>query len=57
MQLPERRKVEDLAKLEALRSAAANGIDDIEAGRFQVFETAEDLREHLNALVRRSLRG
>jgi hypothetical protein len=34
LRLLEKRKAEDAVRLEALRSAGAMGIEDIEAGRF-----------------------
>ncbi len=45
------REVEDEARLSALREAAEVGIADIEAGRFRVFETADELREYLSAIA------
>ena len=45
------RKAEDETRLGAMREAAEVGIADIEAGRFRVFGSAEELQEHLSALV------
>ena len=45
------RKAEDETRLGAMQEAAEVGIADIEAGRFRVFGSAEELQEHLSALV------
>jgi hypothetical protein len=39
------------AKLAALRAAVKVGDDDIKAGRYQTFESAESLRRYLQDLV------
>lgn len=54
LRLVAQREAEDEAKLVALRAAAQLGIDDIEAGRFTSFDTAEALGEHLSALAERA---
>jgi antitoxin ParD1/3/4 len=36
-----KRKAEDAVRFEALRSAVAMGIEDIEAGRFKTFDSSE----------------
>lgn len=51
LRLVESREAEEAAKLTALRDAIQIGIDDIEAGRFASFETAEDLDRHLSGLA------
>ncbi|MDP3873350.1 MAG: type II toxin-antitoxin system ParD family antitoxin [Methyloversatilis sp.] len=51
LRLIERRESEDAMRLAALRDAAALGTADIEAGRFQCFDSAGDLGEHLAALT------
>jgi hypothetical protein len=40
-------KLTDDAKLQALLAAAQIGIDDIEAGRFEVFNTPEELEARI----------
>lgn len=51
LRLVELREAEEAAKLEALRNAIQVGIDDIEAGRFVTFDTAEALDHHLSTLA------
>ena len=50
LRLIESRDVEAAQRLEVLRDAVAVGIADIEAGRFQSFDTPEALRAHFTAL-------
>jgi len=50
------RNAEHKAKLEALREAVQVGIDDIEAGRYQTFRTAEDLDRHLKSIAREAIK-
>jgi antitoxin ParD1/3/4 len=57
LRLVEQRDAEEKAKLEALRAAVQVGLDDMAAGRFQAFETAETLDEHFQALTDKVLRG
>ncbi|KAF0221604.1 MAG: hypothetical protein FD176_3149 [Rhodospirillaceae bacterium] len=47
LRLIERRDAEDEAKLKALRAAVQVGIDDIEAGRYQDFDSFEEMRSFL----------
>ena len=47
LRLIESREAEEEARLKALREAARVGIADIEAGRFDAFDTADALRKHL----------
>jgi antitoxin ParD1/3/4 len=51
-----------MLKLKALREAVRLGIEDIEAGRYKTFHSAEDLERHLAAVAKearakRSARG
>lgn len=39
------------AKLKALREAAQVGLDDIEAGRYQTFDTAEEMDEAFSKIA------
>ncbi|MBI5163148.1 MAG: type II toxin-antitoxin system ParD family antitoxin [Magnetospirillum sp.] len=57
IRLVERQVAEDSARLEALRNAAQVGIDDLEAGRFDSFDTPEGLRRHLGALAGKAIAG
>jgi len=41
---------EDASRLEALCTATKVGIEDIEAGRFKAFESANSLRSHTKTL-------
>lgn len=50
LRLIERREAEDAAKLAALRAAARVGEEDIAAGRFVDFDSAEALAAHLASL-------
>ena len=49
LRMVERRDADEAARLEALRTAVQVGIDDIKAGRYQDFESFEDLERHLVA--------
>jgi antitoxin ParD1/3/4 len=51
LRLVEQREAEDALRLEALRSAVQVGIDDIQAGRFETFDSKESLRAHLKLLT------
>jgi len=55
LRLIEQRDAEDRAKLKALRDAARIGLDDIEAGRFREFESADALRKHLGRLAKSAI--
>lgn len=50
LRLVERQEQEAKIRLRALREAARAGIADFEAGRFQTFESSEELRQHLGKL-------
>ncbi|MDP3288736.1 type II toxin-antitoxin system ParD family antitoxin [Methyloversatilis sp.] len=51
LRLIERRESEDAMRLATLRDAAAVGMADIDAGRFERFDSADALAEHLAALT------
>jgi antitoxin ParD1/3/4 len=51
LRLVEQREAEDASRLEALRSAVQVGMDDIQAGRFKIFESKESLRAHNKSLT------
>lgn len=55
LRLVEQREAEDASRLEALRAAARVGIADIEAGRFQTFDSGKSLRTHLKAVTAQAL--
>lgn len=51
LRLVEQREAEDVARVEALRAAVRIGVEDIESGRFETFDSAESLRAHLEAVM------
>ena len=51
LRLIEKRETEDAIRLEALRSAVAMGVEDIEAGRFKTFDSSDALRKHVQSLT------
>lgn len=51
LRLIEQREVIYQIKLQALRQAVQVGIDDIDAGRFKSFDSAEALQTHFDALT------
>lgn len=53
LRLVESREAENAAKLARLRAAVQTGIDDIEAGRFETFESAEALADDFRAEAER----
>jgi antitoxin ParD1/3/4 len=55
LRLIERRQAEDKARLKALRDAARLGIADIEAGRYRVITSADEMRGHLRAVAAAAL--
>ena len=57
IRLIEREEAEREARLTALREAARSGIADIDAGRFEVFDSPDDLRRHLSSVTRRAIFG
>lgn len=50
LRLVEERRAVQAAKLEALRAAVQVGIDDVEAGRYTVFENTKELSAHLDRI-------
>ena len=55
LRLIESREAEEKARLKALRDAARVGIEDINAGRVRDFSATSELREHLDALARKTI--
>ena len=50
LRLVEAREAHEVAMLAALRDAARQGEDDLAAGRYREFTTADDLTRHLASL-------
>lgn len=57
LRLVERRELEDESRLEALRSAVQVGMADLEAGRYQTFESKASLKAHLKAIGNKAIEG
>jgi antitoxin ParD1/3/4 len=57
IRLVERMEAEDEARLTALREAARIGIADIDAGRFQCFDSADSLQRHLADVASQAIVG
>ena len=57
LRLIERQETEEEIRLQAMREAVNTGIADIAAGRYQAFDTDEDLRDGLSALIDDAIRG
>ena len=55
LRLIEVRDAEEQVRLDALRIAVKAGIDDIEAGHSQLFESKEDLRRHLDSIAKSAI--
>lgn len=55
LRLIERRDAEDEARLKALRAAVQVGIDDIEAGRYRDFDSADALADYLERMTDETL--
>jgi antitoxin ParD1/3/4 len=55
LRLVEQREAEDALRLQA-RAAVNVGIEDFAAGRFETFDSALPLREHLQALAARAIK-
>jgi antitoxin ParD1/3/4 len=55
LRMIETRETEDACRLEALRSAVKIGVDDIEAGRFTIFDSRESLGSHLKSIATRAI--
>ena len=53
--LIEQREAEEAAKLEALREAARVGFEAIERGKYQEFDSGEDLTGYLHELSERAM--
>ena len=51
LRLIENRDAEEKIRLKTLREAARIGVADLEAGRYETFETAEALEAHVKALM------
>ena len=55
LRLLEVRQQEEATRLETLRLAAQYGIADIDAGRYQVFDSDQSLQQHLGSLTEQAL--
>lgn len=55
LRLIERRDAEDQARLEALRAAVQVGLDDLEAGRYQTFESTDALADYFERMTDEAL--
>jgi antitoxin ParD1/3/4 len=55
LRLVEQQEAENAAKLKALREAVQLGIDDIEAGRYRIFENGDELEAHLKSVASAAL--
>ena len=54
LRLVEAREARDAAKLKALQEAARVGFADLEDGRFEEFESVDDLADYLHNLSERA---
>lgn len=57
LRLIEARDAEREARLTSLRNAVKIGIDDMEAGRFDVFDDADSLERHMRDLAAEAIGG
>jgi antitoxin ParD1/3/4 len=57
LRLVERREVEDVAKLEALREAAGVGFGALDRAEFREFDSIDDLQAYLNGLSEKLMSG
>ncbi|MBU6142830.1 MAG: type II toxin-antitoxin system ParD family antitoxin [Betaproteobacteria bacterium] len=57
LRLVEQREAENASRLQALRAAIQVGIDDIEASRFNSFDSSESLETHLKILAAKATSG
>jgi antitoxin ParD1/3/4 len=57
LRLVERREVEDLAKLEALREAAGVGFGALDRAEFRKFDSIDDLQAYLVGLSEKLMSG
>jgi antitoxin ParD1/3/4 len=55
LRLVESRDAEEKVRLKALREAARVGIADIEAGRFERFDSSSAIKQHVAALIDKTL--
>ena len=47
----EGREAEDRARIKALRQAVQVGVDDLDAGRYRVFDSPGALKRHLSSIA------
>lgn len=57
LRLVEAREAREAAKLRAMQEAARLGIADLDEGRYEEFESVDDLADHLHNLSERALSG
>ena len=57
LRLIESREMEERARLDALRTAARQGMADVAAGRFRSFETPAALDRHLDTITEQVIRS
>ena len=57
LRLLEQREAEDVARLQALRDAAAVGLAALDRGAFTEFDEPDDLIAHLHEPTERAIRG
>lgn len=57
LRLVEARELREAAQLKALQEAARVGLADLGAGRYEEFESVDDLADHLHELSERALAG
>lgn len=57
VRLVEKREAEDKARLEAFKAAVQVGLDDLEAGRYYEFDTAEELDTFIQGLGQETTRA
>jgi antitoxin ParD1/3/4 len=54
LRLVEQRETENAHRIEALRTAAQLGVEDIDAGRFKTFDSKASMRSHLNSVFKKA---
>lgn len=54
LRLIQQREQEQAARLQALREAVVVGIEEIDAGRYTEFSTADTLRTHIAAIAKQT---
>jgi antitoxin ParD1/3/4 len=57
LRLVEAREAREATKLKALREAAQIGLADLDEGRYEEFESVDDLADYLHDLSERALSG